>query len=81
MNIEELIKTIKEKVNLDDDLAKKAGEAIKGMNLVGDKDAVISTLKEKAGVSEEIANKIYNAVAGALAGGIADKVKGLFGKE
>lgn len=78
MNIEEIVKTIKEKVHLDDDMAKKAGEAIKNINF-SDKNSMIETLK-KVGISEDIANKIYDAISGALAGGIADKVKGLFGK-
>lgn len=78
MNIEEIIKTIKEKVHLDEDMAKKAGEAIKGINF-GDKNSVMENLK-KVGISEEIAGKIYDAISGAVTGGIADKVKGLFGK-
>ena len=78
MNIEEIVKTIKEKVHLDDDMAKKAGEAIKNINF-SDKNSMIEALK-KVGISEDIANKIHDAISGALAGGIVDKVKGLFGK-
>jgi hypothetical protein len=41
---------------------------------------MIEALK-KVGISEDIANKIHDAISGALAGGIVDKVKGLFGKK
>ncbi len=80
MNIEEMINTIKEKTGLSDEQAAKAGEFMTGKSLVGKKDEIVKGLMEKVGISEEIANKVYEAIAGALAGGIAEKVKGLFGK-
>ena len=62
-------------------LAEKAAGLLDGKSLVGKKDDIIGLLTEKLKIDEGKANEIYNAVAGFLAGGIADRVKGLFGKK
>lgn len=82
MDKDKIIAAIKEKVNLPDDVIEKAGGLLEGQNFVGraNKDDIIKLLVEKLKIDEGVANKIYNAVAGALAGGVVDKVKGLFGK-
>ena len=82
MDKDKIIAAIKEKVNLPDDVIEKAGGLLEGQNFVGraNKDDIIQLLVEKLKIDEGAANKIYNAVAGALAGGVVDKVKGLFGK-
>jgi hypothetical protein len=82
MDKDKIIAAIKEKVNLPDDVIEKAGGLLEGQNFVGraNKDDIIKLLVEKLKIDEGVANKIYDAVAGALAGGVVDKVKGLFGK-
>lgn len=82
MDKDKIIAAIKEKVNLPDEVIEKAGGLLEGQNFVGraNKDDIIKLLVEKLKIDEGVANKIYNAVAGALAGGVVDKVKGLFGK-
>ena len=82
MDKDKIIAAIKEKVNLPDEVIEKAGGLLEGQNFVGraNKDDIIKLLVEKLKIDEGVANKIYDAVAGALAGGVVDKVKGLFGK-
>ena len=80
MDKEQIVATIKEKVNLPDDVAKKAAEAIDGKSLVANKDDFVKTLVEKVGIDEKSANSIYNALCDVLSSDIVDKVKGLFGK-
>ena len=82
MDKDKIIAAIKEKVNLPDEVIEKAGGLLEGQNFVGraNKDDIIKLLVEKLKIDVGVANKIYDAVAGALAGGVVDKVKGLFGK-
>ncbi len=81
MDKDQIIAAIKEKVELPEGLAEKAAGLLDGQSLVGKKDDIIKILTEKLKIDEGKANEIYNAVAGFLAGGIAEKVKGLFGKK
>ena len=81
MNVDEIIKTIKEKAGVADDVAKKASEVLDGMKLGSNKESVVAALKEKVGISEDVANKIYDAVFSVLSGQVIDKVKGLFVKK
>ena len=82
MDKDKIIAAIKEKVNLPDEVIEKAGGLLEGQNFVGraNKDDIIKLLVEKLKIDVGVANKIYDAVAGARAGGVVDKVKGLFGK-
>ena len=83
MDKDKIVEVLKEKVNLPDELVAKVGELLSGKSFVGNanKDDIIGGLVEKLGIDEEKANEIYNAISEALAGGLMDKVKGLFGKK
>ena len=76
MDKDKIIAAIKEKVDLPEDVIKKAGSLLDGKSFVGhaNKDDIVKTLVEKLKIDEGMANKIYEAVAGALASNVVDNV-------
>ena len=84
MDKDQIIAVIKDKVDdLPKGIAEKAAGLLDGKSWVGhaNKDDIVKLLVEKLKIDEKKANEIYNAVAEALAGGIVDKIKTLFGKK
>ena len=76
MDKDKIMAAIKEKVDLPEDVIKKAGSLLDGKSFVGpkNKDDIVNTLVEKLKIDKGMANKIYEAVAGALASDVVDNV-------
>lgn len=83
MNEEQVLAAIKEKTGLTDEQVDKVNEIIENTLVIGknNKDKIIAGIKEKLGFDDEKAEGIYDAAMGVFAGGIANKVREMFGGE
>ena len=80
MNETDFIQEIMKQANLSEDQGGMVNEIFQSNFIAGNKnkETIVNLIAEKLGVDEAQADQIYTIAAGLIAGGILDKVKGIF---